>query len=205
MTECKFLVLNARLGLKFLACFIVGTQISCTGSIKLDKKETEKESKSLPLEKAQEISIRAYDPKMGQKVWVGTFNPNRSITYPECWKMDSILSAGQQELVSFSPTSSCPKSSLGLWNITYGTLGDVFLKRYLPKRRQQKASINGVDTIFLELEDYSDPNLPTWEVYYSCGSGQVKVNYFRDKKVEPRKHEIPDILKLMLVGFRCKK
>ncbi len=142
----------------------------------------------------------------GGSVWVHSFRPNISIAYPGCWDVDSMRYSGSQEHVSFSPSEFCKKSSLGRWNIVYGDDGDQAPRTYeKPKRLSKKIKLNGVRVNFRELVDYSEDGDPAWLAQFKCGDALETIRYFRDKSIEPKKHVVPDVLKLAVKGFRCKK
>ncbi len=152
------------------------------------------------------VSRKNIVPQKGQKIWTHSFNPNISILYPECWGVHSLRSAGNQELVSFSPSKSCKKSSLGIWHIRYGSVGDYALHADVePKRHDKKTKLNGVRVNFRELADYPEDGDPAWLAQFKCGDVLETIKYFRDTRIEPKKHEVPDVLKLAVKGFRCKK
>ncbi len=158
--------------------------------------------------KAEKSSVSSKNivPQKGQKIWTHSFNPNISILYPECWEIVSLRSAGNQELVSFSPSESCKKSSLGRWYIVYGSAGDHAPGAYVePKRLSKKIKLNGVRVNFRELANYPEDGDPAWLAQFKCGDALKTIRYFRDKRIEPKKHVIPDVLKLAVKGFRCKK
>ncbi len=152
------------------------------------------------------VSSKNIVPQKGQKIWTHSFSPNISILYPECWEVDSMRYSGSQEHVSFSPSESCQKSSLGRWYIVYGDDGYQALHAYEePKRHDKKNKLNGVRVNFRELANYSEERKPAWLAQFKCGNMLETIRYFRDTRIEPKKHVVPDVLKLAVKGFRCKK
>ncbi len=151
------------------------------------------------------VSGKNIAPQKRQKIWEYDPLPNISILYPECWRIISQRSVGNHELVSFLPTDACSRSPLGRWEIRYGEFGDIFFKIPEPKRLSKKIKLNGVNVNFRELVDYSVDGDPTWQAQFKCGDALETIDYFRDKRIEPKKHVVPDVLKLAVKGFRCKK
>ncbi len=151
------------------------------------------------------VSSKKIVPQKGQKIWTHSFYPSISSAYPECWEESPRVPGGNQADGTFSPTEACQKSPLGHWRMSYDAIGKGLYNFPEPKRHDKKNILNGVRVNFYGPTDSHEGEGPTWLALFKCGDVLVTIKYFKDTRIEPKKHEVPDVLKLAIKGFRCKK